>query len=176
MALGAFRQAWNALLEQRDRDLKRNDDNRGKDVRVMEARRDNIGIILQQARAALGIEISDNGLGNEEEGASDSEGEPAVTSVPPSNTSEGQSTPAEGENRRPSLVDRSELTLARQFRKRSSLKCQGDYVYGSATTVLWIITWFLFKASTKYVFLLSTGSMTWEILWREESGNQKIAT
>ncbi|CAM9461269.1 unnamed protein product [Laminaria digitata] len=107
MALGAFRQAWNALLEQRDRDLKRNADNRGKDVRVMEARRDNIGIILQQARAALGIKISDNGLGNEEEGASDSEGKPAVTSVPPSNTSEGKSTPAEGENRRPSLVDRS---------------------------------------------------------------------
>lgn len=111
-AIGAFQQAWNTLLEQRDRDLKRDAESRGKGVEVKEAPRrdDYIGIILRQARAALGIEIS-NGIGNEEEEASDSGGAPAVAKGPPK-ASGGCSSSAEGGYGRSSLFDRRELTLA----------------------------------------------------------------
>lgn len=100
-AIGAFRQAWNTLLEQRDCDFERDAGNKGKDLGVKEAPRrdDDIGAILRQARAALGVEISD-GFENEEKGASDSGGEPVMTGGPPSNTSEGRSTSAGGEDRR----------------------------------------------------------------------------
>ena len=109
-AIGAFQQAWNTLLEQRDRDLKRDAESKGiVGVDDKEAHRDVIGVILRQARAAVGIKISDR-LGNEEEGARDSKEEPAVTAEPPSNTAEGLSTPAERENRRASPFDRQELT------------------------------------------------------------------
>lgn len=112
-AIGAFRQAWNTLLEQRDHGFKRDAGNKGKYLGVKKAprRNDGIGAILRQARAALGIEISDS-LGSDEEGESDSGGGPAMTGGPPSNTSEGCSASVEGDDRPASLFDRRGLTLA----------------------------------------------------------------
>lgn len=105
--IGAFRQAWNTLLELRDRDLQHDAESRGKGVEFKEISRrdDDIGIILGQARAVLEIK-NPNDLENEEEGASDGGGEPAVAGGSPSKTSERRSTSAEGDYRRLSLIDR----------------------------------------------------------------------
>lgn len=110
MATGAFRQAWNTLLKQRDDDLKRGAESRSNSIQANEAfRRDDVGIILRQARAALGIENSDrlghDRFGNEEEGKDDCQREPAASEELPSNASKRNSTQAGGKARRSYLCD-----------------------------------------------------------------------
>lgn len=102
MATEAYREAWNALLNQRDQNLKQNMGTSAKEAKYHE-----IGRIIRQASIALQISTGvDLGIGQQMNHAFRADGKSTPPAVSPGTIPKPRGTPAKEARKRLSLFDR----------------------------------------------------------------------